>query len=178
MIPSRRCSIACSSGLASHMLVPASSILPAAGRCSPTMWRISVLFPEPLPPMMMKMSPSPIVNVRCSIRMRLPKAMVRSTTSICGGRCPASATTALDAKDMGDHVDQEVGDDHHHDPADHGRCSRGTHRGGIPARANTAQATRQPDQQPEYRRLADADCHVLQTDELEALLVVGDRRDA
>ena len=44
----------------------------------------SVLLPLPLPPMMMKMSPRLTVKLRSRMSTKLPKAIVRSRTVICG----------------------------------------------------------------------------------------------
>jgi len=53
-----------SSGPAAHRSVLFTRTCPLAGLCRPIMWRMSVLLPQPLPPMMMKTSPRFIVKLR------------------------------------------------------------------------------------------------------------------
>jgi len=70
--PKRRISCSRPGGSASQKLTPLYSTWPRAGCLSPIIWRISVLLPQPLPPMMTKMSPRRMVKLRSWIRTKLP----------------------------------------------------------------------------------------------------------
>src|SRR4051812_46467541 len=88
------------------------------------MWRSNVLFPVPLPPMMMKTSPFFTLKLRSCMRTKLPYAIVRSSTAMCA---------SSDAEDIEDHGEQAARADDPDDPGDHrgggrvadGRCAPG-----------------------------------------------------
>src|SRR5512132_4490193 len=120
------------------------------------MWRSSVLLPQPLPPMMMKMSPRATVKLRSRCRTKEPKAIVRSSTTI-GGAVSAMSVPmppASDAEDVGEHGEQTVGDDDPHDRGDHrGRGGR-AHGRRAAAALDTAQTAGHSDDDPEDHALA------------------------
>ena len=65
---------------ASFRSSPSSRMRPAAGVCSPIMWRSSVLLPQPLPPMIARISPRRTAKSRPCWMTRPPCAIVRPST--------------------------------------------------------------------------------------------------
>src|SRR4029077_15503228 len=107
---------------------------PFAGSFRPIMWRKSVLFPPPLPPMMKKMSPRRTVKVRSRMTTKSPNAMVRSLTPIWASR----ASAILDAQHVGDDGEDAVEGDDPHDPEHDGRGRRLPDRRRIAAAGHSA----------------------------------------
>src|SRR5258708_434445 len=130
-----------SSGGASHRLWPSNSTCPLAGGLRPSRWLSSVLLPEPLPPMMTKMSPRLMVKLRSRCSTKSPYAMVRPRTWICAspscgaksqiGRSVgvAALCTVLNTQHDVDDGQDGIGGNDEHDTSDHGggRCC--AHRG-------------------------------------------------
>ena len=82
--PVRRSWAARSSSSMSQRGRPSSRTVPSDGRSSPIRCFSSVLLPEPLPPMITKISPCSTSKVRSRITTNDPKASVRSSTEMVG----------------------------------------------------------------------------------------------
>src|SRR5689334_881757 len=89
----------------------------------PTRCFKSVLLPQPLPPMMMKMSPRRIVKLRLRCMTKSPYAMSRFRTVMCAsGRVAASLTggSRSESEGIGQHGEDAVRHDDEDDAGHHG----------------------------------------------------------
>src|SRR5882724_3198441 len=139
-------------------------MVPRAGSWSPTRCRSSVLFPLPLPPMMMKMSRSFTVKSRSRITTDSPYAMVRTLTVIFGRASSVPPPRWSDAEDIGDGRDDR-GRDHDADDAGDHRGGGGLPDGGgaAPA-ADAAQASGERHQHAEDGAHEEAEEQVVEPD--------------
>src|SRR5262249_60669811 len=138
---------------------------------SPIKCRNSVLFPQPLPPMMMKMSPRCTVKLRSCISTKLPNAMVRSRTVMRASLPPAApwALVALatppsalvvvspiarrsDSQHVEHRCEDAAGGDDQDEAADHCRGRRIADRRCAAGRVQAAEATGERDQPDASRR--------------------------
>src|SRR5262245_51330129 len=148
-----------SSGAAVKLTLPYHTD-PFAGSFRPIMWRNSVLFPPPLPPMMKKMSPRRTLKVRSRMTTKSPNAMVRSLTVIWASR----ASAILDTQDVGDDGQDAVERDDPHDTEHDRRRGRLPDRRRVATAGHSAHAPGERHQDAEEQTLADADADVEQPD--------------
>src|SRR5882757_3546453 len=124
---------------------------PAVGLSRPIMWRSRVLLPQPLPPMMVKISPRRTSNeILAWIRRRSNDMRRPSTWHI-------TSIAGLDPEGIGAHREDGVDHDHADDAGDHRRRGGFTHRRRIASRAQAVIAAGHRHQRTEYETLRDAD---------------------
>src|SRR3989441_7307695 len=140
------------------------------------MCRSSVLLPDPLGPMITKISPGSTAKLRSRWMTRSPYIMSRSRTSM-RGRIPVatSAVAVMSASKM-EQVEEDrhhrIRDDDEHDPGDdRRRRGRAHRRRGAPGLHSTETA-RDRHEHAEHRRLDESCREVVQRDGLEAALVI------
>src|SRR5262249_27414479 len=174
-MPKRRISRSCSSGSAFHRSCVPNSTSPRAGAMRPTRCFKSVLLPQPLPPMMMKMSPRRMVKLRSCWMTKLPYAMSRSRT-VMWASAVSGMTRRLDAEHVGEHGEDAVGDDDEDDPGN-SRRGRGKpdRRRAAPA-LNAAEAAGNGHEDAEHRALRNADREVGEVDAVHRLVDVFGHR--
>src|SRR5258706_9351438 len=134
---------------------------PLAGSLRPIMWRSSVLFPVPLPPMMTKTSPFFTVKLRSCMRTKLPYAIVRSSTVMCGWS---------DTEDIEDHGEEAARADDPDDPGDDGGGGGVADGRRAAAGLHPAQAARERDQEAVHGGLEHAASQVPEIDGARRLL--------
>src|SRR5919107_366355 len=123
---------------------------PAAGSTSPIMCFSRVLLPQPLAPMMTKMSPDGTWKLTSRCTTKPLKAMVRPSTVILG-------SAISDAQNIGHDGEDRVDNDDEHDRGDHGRSRRHPDRLRAPARLHAAKRPGISHEHAEDRALAEAD---------------------
>src|SRR5215813_11929065 len=132
--------------------------------------RNSVLLPEPLPPMMTKISAGLTTKLTFFWITKPPYAMSRLATSMRGRAVWAElwAGGAIIAASLPEYVEddtqQAVGDDDEHDRGDHRRGRGQSHRRGAPTGLHPAKASRHGDQDPEHRRTDESHAEVARRD--------------
>src|SRR5690606_39080350 len=121
-MPQCRRICSCTSGSAPKKFWPSISISPAAGSYSPIMCLSNVLLPQPLPPMMTKISPRLIAKLRSRWITRSLCCNVTSRTSICTSD-DAVAAAGSDAEFVIEDIQRRVGDNEIDNGVDH--CASG-----------------------------------------------------
>src|SRR5215813_5265301 len=120
--------------------------------------RNSVLLPEPLPPMMTKISAGLTTKLTLRWIRKPPYAMSRLATSMRGRVLAAElgADGAIIVASQPEHVEDDaqeaIGDDDQHDRGDHGGGRGQSHRRGTSTGLHPAQASGHGNQDPEHRR--------------------------
>src|SRR3954470_23015242 len=141
-------------------------MVPRAGSWSPTRCRRSVLFPLPLPPMMMKMSRSFTVKSRSRMTTDSPYAMVRPLTVIFGRASSVPPPRCSNAEDIGDGRDDRGRDHDADDAGDHRGGGGLADGGGAPSAADAAQASGERHQHAEDGAHEEAEEQVVEADGL------------
>src|SRR5436190_14049409 len=170
----------CSAGSAFQKSRSPNNTSPRAGAISPTKCFKSVLLPQPLPPMMMKISPRRIVKLRSRCMTKSPYAMSRFRTVMCASGLFAPSLICRcwsDSEGIGQDGEDAVRHNDEHDAGHHrGGCGE-TDGGRATAALDAAHATGKCDQNAEHRALADADGKVDQMHAVEDLVdVLGHRQ--
>src|SRR5882672_386134 len=152
-------------------------MVPRAGSWSPTRCRSSVLFPLPLPPMMMKMSRSFTVKLRSRITTDSPYAMVRPLTVIFGRVSNVPPPRCSNAEDIGDGRDDRGRDHDADDAGDHRGGGGLADGGGAPSAADAAQASGDRHQHPEHGAHEQPEKQIVEVDRVLRLEQVLRRTD-
>src|SRR3989441_2422377 len=121
------------------------------------MCRSSVLLPDPLGPMITKMSPGSTAKLRSRWMTRSPYIMSRSRTSMRGRAAVAMAEVAVMPASQVEQVEEDrhhrIRDDDEHDPGDDRRRRGGAHRRRGAPGLHAAQTARHRHEHAEHRRL-------------------------
>src|SRR5437016_2469702 len=136
------------------------------------MCRRSVLLPDPLGPMITKMSSGSTAKLRSRWMTRSPYIMSRSRTSMRDLIPVATSTVAIVPASQMEEVEEDghhrVRDDDEHDPGDHRRRRGGAHRRRGSPGLHSAQAARDRHEHAEHRGLDESRREVVQRDGPEA----------
>src|SRR5262245_10078458 len=138
------------------MLRPNRRTWPASGRKSPAMHRSSTVFPEPLPPMMTRVTPRGSVSDTPRSTSTVSKLLRRSMTSTRGWLIAVSPEQH--EKELGQ---EEVGDDHRHGHVHDGGGGRAPEALGPAFRAEAVVAADEGHQRAEYQALGHAGEEIL-----------------
>src|SRR4051794_32551628 len=123
---------------------------PAAGSTRPIMCFSKVLLPQPLAPMITKMSPVGTLKLTWRCTTKPSKAMVRPSTVILDSAISDTHEIRHNGEDRIDHDDEDDG-------GDHSRRSRHTDRFGAATGLHAPQRAGIGNQHSEHHALAEAD---------------------